>query len=274
MKIYLIGSNGFLGSNLQKWFQRFGEIRVAKAFNRNDTSEWQAEVLNDMVEFEPEIIFIPGASQDIGDDEKSVHNLIASNCLFPALIAQRLVQYLPKSKLVVFGTSWQYSDSDSYRPCNLYAASKQAGQDLLTHYALQGLKILSLILFDTYSENDNRVKLYRLLQDAIINNVEIGVTHGEQEIDLVHIDDICSGVELAITELDAWDTSQGLLVLGLGSGAPITVKELIRRIGARAIIGARPYRNREVMKVYRKYNRPKGWSLTKTMFQDNDIGKV
>lgn len=154
-----------------------------------------------------------------------------------------------------------------------YSASKQAGQDLLEHFALRGLKVLQVIMFDTYGEDDTRRKLLKILQDACSRDEEIGTTHGDQEIDLVHIDDVCAGVEAAIRELDTWDASQGVLVRGLGSGAPIRVKDLITRVGAqagkplRAKIGDRNYRPREVMKVYRNYQRPAGWSPKRTEFQ-------
>jgi CDP-3, 6-dideoxy-D-glycero-L-glycero-4-hexulose-4-reductase len=210
----------------------------------------------------------------MGDDAKAIEALLASNCTLPCLVAHQLLAHAPTSTLVVFGTSWQFADSDSVRPFNLYAASKQAGQDLLSHYALRGLKIVDLIMFDTYGEDDSRRKLLKLLQDACMRGEEIGTTPGEQEIDLVHIDDVCAGIEAAIKEARAWDASQGILVLGLGSGKPIQVKELIARVGAqagkalRANIGEREYRPREVMRAYRNYRRPAGWTPARTEFQN------
>jgi len=119
-----------------------------------------------------------------------------------------------------------------------------------------------------------RRKLLKILQDASSRDEDIGTTPGDQEIDLVHIDDVCAGVEAAIQDLGLADPTQGLLVLGLGSGKPITVKELITRVGSnagkalRAKIGERTYRPREVMRVYRDYRRPTGWSPKRTEFQD------
>lgn len=272
MKIYIIGASGFIGTHLVRWLQKNAEIRKAKKYDKNNFSEWQNAVLDDIVDFAPDLVIVPGASQKMDDDAESLHDLITSNCLFPALVAQRLVQDLPLSKLIIFGTSWQFADSDSYRPFNLYAASKQAGQDILTHYALQGLKISYIILFDTYGENDERKKIINVLQNAVARNESISTTFGDQEIDLVHIEDVCAGVECAIKELEVWDASNGLLVRGLGSGAPITVKELIKRLGATAILGGLPYRNREVMKVYRNYQRPMNWAPLKTKYQ-NKINK-
>jgi CDP-3, 6-dideoxy-D-glycero-L-glycero-4-hexulose-4-reductase len=275
MKTYVIGASGFLGSHLSTWFGKSSVVQNAPSYRDADPGKWQDDVLEDMRRFAPDLVLIPGASQAMGDDAKAIHSLIASNCALPCRVAHHLLEYLPESKLVVFGSSWQFADSESYRPFNLYAASKQAGQDLLTHYALRGLKILQLIMFDTYGEDDTRRKLLKILQDACARDEEIGTTLGEQEIDLVHIDDVCAGIESAIGDLQNWEASQGILVRGLGSGKPIRVKELISRVGKkagkefRAKIGERPYRPREVMRVYKNYPRPTGWSPKKTEFQDS-----
>lgn len=279
MRSYVIGANGFLGRHLMSWLGKSGDVCKAPAFDAFDHGKWQEAVLNQMREFAPDVVLIPGASQAMADDASSLLELIAANCVLPCLVAQHMLEYCPKSKLVVFGTSWQFADFDSYRPFNLYAASKQAGQNLLEHYALRGLRILQLILFDTYAENDIRRKLLNILRDACIHDEEISTTFGEQEIDLVHIDDVCTGVELAIRDLETWDSAQGTLILGLGSGAPILVKELISRVAEstgkklRANIGTRPYREREVMKTYKRFRRPTGWSPKRTEFQDATVTK-
>lgn len=277
MKTYVIGANGFLGSHLARWFGQSGEVKAAPRHREDASGEWQTEVLQDLRDFAPDLVLIPGASQVMGDDEKALRSLIASNCILPCLVAQQLLEVLPRAKLVVFGTSWQFSDADAYRPFNLYAASKQAGQDLLAHYALHGLKVLQLLMFDTYGETDTRRKLLTILKDACAKDEDIGTTPGDQEIDLVHIDDVCEGVGLAVEELERWDPAGGPLVLGLGSGHPITVKTLITRVGQqlgkplRARIGERDYRPREVMRAYRAYRRPAGWRPRRTEYQATPV---
>lgn len=275
MKTYVIGASGFLGRHISTWFGKNSVVQHAPSHDEANFEKWQEDVLKDMELFAPDLVLIPGASQTMTDDAIAIHSLIASNCTLPCLVAQHLLEHLPNSKLVVFGSSWQFADSASYRPFNLYAASKQAGQDLLAHYALRGLKILQLIMFDTYGEDDTRRKLLKMLQDACARGEEISTTPGEQEIDLVHIDDVCAGIESAIHDLQDWDASQGILVQGLGSGKPINVKELISRVGSKAgkdlhaKIGERSYRPREVMRVYKNYRRPTGWSPKKREFQDS-----
>lgn len=273
MRTYVIGSGGFLGSHLSKWFESMGLVKNAPSFAELGFDAWQRRVLEQMLQFGPDVVLLAGASQEMGDDVNSINSLVASNCVLPCLVAEQLLTHLPHASLVTFGSSWEFADSERYRPFNLYAASKRAGQDLLMHYALRGLRILKLIVFDTYGEGDARRKLLGILQDSCAQGKDVGTTLGEQEIDLVHIDDICMGVEAALHDLKAWDPANGILVLGLGSGRPILVKELILRVGqlagkeVRAKLGERPYRPREIMRVYRSYRGPSGWTPKRTEFQ-------
>jgi nucleoside-diphosphate-sugar epimerase len=265
VKVFIVGSTGFLGSNLVRQFAAHSVVKTAPSFSPANPGRWQRETAQSLLDFKPDIVLLAGGAQSAQDDEASIRSLLDSNCYFPALIARLLVSKLPKTKLVTFGTAWQFADSDDYRPFNLYAASKQACADILTHYALLGLSILQLILFDTYGPNDPRRKLLNILKDASVSGTAIPTTSGEQEIDLVHIDDVCHGVECAIRELDEWDPSKGLLTLGLGSKRPIRVRELIDRISNEnkhptiARIGELPYRPREVMRVYTGYQTPREW---------------
>lgn len=275
MNSYVVGSSGFLGRHLCEWFAKFGPVVSAPSFTAHDGSreEWMEAVLDAMDTASPDLVLIPGASQAGGDDSQAIDSLITSNCILPARIAQRLCERHSGAKVVVFGSSWQFADSDTFRPFNLYAASKQAGIDLLQHYALNGLKILALILFDTYGEDDVRRKLLNILVAAAEEGEAIDTTRGEQEIDLVHVDDVCQGVELAVEELSQWDTNEGVLIRGIGSGDPITVNELIERIARkvsgklRVNLGGREYRSREVMHVYRGYEKPRGWKPQRHEYQ-------
>lgn len=273
MKVYILGANGFLGKNLLKFYEKKGVAQSAPAFDDKSKEKWLQRIIDDIDTIKPDLVLLPGASQEMGDDFAALNNLIYSNCYIPCRVAEHLLKVVPNSKLVVFGTSWQFADSNIYRPFNLYAASKQAMQDLLSHYALCGLKIMSVIIFDTYGECDNRRKILNILEQASSSGEIISTTPGEQEIDLVHINDICTGVDLGVKELHEWNEKKGILIRGLGSGRPITINELIKRVGRKnerqlnVEVGSRPYRKREIMKVFKKYKRPKGWLIEKKEYQ-------
>lgn len=266
-KVYIIGSSGFLGQNLKDEFEVDHEILTAPSYTAcSNYSSWQELICSDIRKVKPDIVLIPAASQKAGDDVSAIDELIDTNCKLPASVASTLLTSKISAQLIVFGTSWQHSDSENYLPFNLYAASKQANEDLLKHFALRGLKIMSIMLFDTYGEKDNRKKLLNLLLACAKTKTHLGLTPGDQEIDLVHINDVCKGVRQCIRELETWKPTQGVMKRGLGSGTTLTIKNLVDHISDTFQIplnvsyGARSYREREVMTVFRNYTRPKNWS--------------
>jgi len=273
MKIYIVG-DGFLGGHLMKFYADKAKVRRSPPFVPNAVMPWIDDIIADITKFGPDVVLVPAAAQDTGDDQAAIESLIVSNCVLPCRIACFLSDKFPNAMMAVFGTSWQFSDSDSYRPFNLYAASKRAGQDLLTHYALRGLRIMQFILFDTYGEDDTRRKLFNILVAAAKANEPIDVTQGDQEIDLVHIDDVSRGVDAGLRELKRWKTRKGLLIRSLGSHRPITVKELVKRLEKKlqkpiqANFGKRDYRPREVMETCRTIPRVLGWDISRNEFSD------
>lgn len=243
-------------------------MRASGSFS--DRQLWLSSVLQLIQTAGPDVVLVAGASQRTDDGQDAIADLIFSNVALPASIAAELVKRSGKM-LIVFGTSWQMADSNSYRPFNLYAATKQAAEDVLTHYALQGLRIASIRLFDTYGEDDDRSKLLNHLIAASLSGQKIDVTLGEQEIDLVQIDDVAEGVLLVLNELQNHDPTSGVSVYGLGTGHPGTVRDLItqleqqtgRRINAK--FGGRPYRDREVMKTWKNFRIPAGWRPSRSL---------
>lgn len=182
---------------------------------------------------------------------QDVDALIRSNVLFSTQLAEAMaangVRYLVNT-----GTSWQHFENQAYNPVNLYAATKQAFEDILAYYADAGmLKVTTLALFDTYGPNDPRRKLVALLRDLVRTGQSLAMSPGEQLIDLVHIDDVLDAFMLAAQRLPAQPVAYARY--GVSSGTPMTLREFVavfeRATGARLAIewGGRTYRPREVM---------------------------
>lgn len=117
MKIYIVG-DGFLGGNLAKFYADKGEVRISPAFISKAVSAWIDAVVYDIEKFSPDIVLVPAAAQDTGDSQNAIESLIVSNCILPCRIASLLVEKFPNAMMGIFGTSWQFSDSDTYRPFN------------------------------------------------------------------------------------------------------------------------------------------------------------
>lgn len=194
-----------------------------------------------------------------------VPDLVAANVAFGARLAEALAAR-PGTLLVNAGTYWQHVDGEPYRPAALYAATKQALEEMLRYYSHGGLlKVVTLKLFDTYGPHDPRPKLLNLLLDAAASGEPLDTSGGEQLVDLVHVDDVCRAFVVASSTFAA--TPAPLFVsYSVGSGAPISLRDLAakveavtgRRVDARW--GARPYRPHEMFEPWDAGPRLPGWA--------------
>jgi len=266
-KIALItGVTGFIGGELarrlirDKWsvaiVVREGSdlssiediVTAAVTYRHDGTTESLTSIVR---EVKPDVVFHL-ASLFLADHvSEQVAELISSNILFGAQLLEAMATCGVRN-IVSAGTSWQNYHSESYRAVNLYAATKQAFEDILSFYVDKySISSVVLKLFDTYGHADKRRKLITLIVDAISNSSELGVSPGGQVIDISHIDNVVehflrAGLFCISKESSSTDTF-------FVSGERFTVKELVSAIesaaGLKASItyGARPYRDREVM---------------------------
>ncbi|UVI40859.1 NAD-dependent epimerase/dehydratase family protein [Qipengyuania spongiae] len=213
------------------------------------------EIAEVMREAKPDIVFHL-ASLYLSDHEAAdVDRLISSNVLFTALLAEAMTAS-GVVRLVNTGTAWQrfgVEDARDYNPVNLYAATKQAASDVLRYYHdARKLSLVTLELFDTYGRGDPRRKIVQLLVDAARSGDTLGLSPGEQMIDLTHVDDVIDAFLLAGRRLFN-DNGRPRNERFLLSGERTSLRDLAILVGdtlGRPInveFGARPYRPREVM---------------------------
>ncbi|MBK9712524.1 MAG: NAD(P)-dependent oxidoreductase [Kouleothrix sp.] len=195
-----------------------------------------------------------------------VEPLIRSNILLGAQLLEAMSTHAVPF-LVSAGTSWQHYDQHDYRAVCLYAATKQAFEDIAQFYAdAYPLRTLTLKLFDTYGPNDSRNKLFALLRQAIEGGEPLAMSPGEQKLDLVYIDDVVQAFLQAERLLRA-DRPDLASAYGVSSGRQLMLREVAalyeRVMGQRIDIrwGGRPYREREVMVPWSGENVP-GWQAT------------
>ena len=196
--------------------------------------------------------------------QEDVEPLVQSNVLFGTQLLEAMVK-CGVHRLVNTGTSWQHYENHDYSPVNLYAATKQAFEDILRYYVeATPLQAISLKLFDTYGPGDPRPKLFTLLRRVAEQGEQLEMSPGEQLVDLVYIDDIVDAFLLAAKRLlvDAIPCHEPYAV---SSGAPVKLRELVeiygRVIGRTLPIrwGGRPYRPREVMVPWDTGSPIPGW---------------
>ena len=188
---------------------------------------------------------------------EQVTDLINSNVLFGTQLIEACARTGVK-RFINTGTSWQHYRSDAYDPVCLYAATKQAFEDILDFYVdAFGIDVITLKLFDTYGPDDPRPKLVNLLLKALRTGEAIGMSPGEQLLDLVHIDDVTRAFAVSAQHLLDGRSPPSHKHYAVSTGKPISVRQLVallEQVGGKALkvtFGARPYREREVMRPWR-----------------------
>ena len=79
MRIAIIGSNGFIGSNLFNYFYKKKNIKIKKMPSYSKNMNWINSVCKKISLFSPNIIINCSASQNLLDSKKAIKSLIASN---------------------------------------------------------------------------------------------------------------------------------------------------------------------------------------------------
>lgn len=277
------GATGFLGGHLVRHLADVGWTVVALTRCSADTKTLDPRALEYRVdgttetmvailaESRPDVVVHLASLFVAEHTPDQVTQLIQSNVLFGAQLLEAM-DSAGVDALVNVGTSWQHYQGAGYDPVCLYAATKQAFEDIVAYYVgARGLRALTLRLFDTYGSGDARPKLFHLLRQASERGVRIQMSPGEQMLDLVHVSDVARAFAVAIDRVcllpestcEAWAVS---------SGEPTRLRDVVelwQSVSGRTLDvdwGGRPYRAREVMEPWRGPALP-GWTPQLTLAQ-------
>lgn len=273
------GATGFVGSHLVRRLIKEGwetHIITRPSSNLTQLEDVAGKVIihqhdgttssmiNIVEEVKPEIVFHLASLFLAQHTPEDIEHLVQSNLLFGVQLAEAMTLQ-GVTKLINTGTSWQHYENEDYNPVCLYAATKQAFEDMLKFYVeASKLKVITLKLFDIYGPDDPRPKLFTLLRKIAEEHTELAMSPSEQLIDLVYIDDVIDGYLLAAKRL-VDDKVSNMEEYAMSSGNSISLKDLVvaygQAIGKSLFIkwGGRPYRFREVMVPWSKGERLSGW---------------
>lgn len=278
MKALVTGATGYAGSHLARHLIESGHEthivtrpgsdwgRIEDIRDRVQTCVYTglSDLTAYMESYEPfDAVFHIAAAAGYGDSP--MDDYLRGNIVFGA----HLLEAMARSGCQIFintGTVWVHGQNRDYDPVCLYAATKAAFRKIIDYYAqARGIKAITLEMYDSYGEDDTRPKLVQLLRQAARTGIPLDTTPGEQPIALVHIDDITAGY------MHAWALASQMRApvhetYVLDAEEAVTVRELIARmekIWGRPVpvnLGAKPYREREVMTLWDKGVRLPGWS--------------
>ncbi len=272
----ITGATGYLGRHLLRHlcdggWQVHALTRSDPAASNEQAVHWHAldgsteRVCEILTATMPDVVFHLAAEVRSSHGVADITPMVSAGVLFGTQVLEAMRQS-GVTQIVNAGTYWQHHDNQPYSAYCLYAALKQAFADVLRAYAdLYGFKAVTLELADIYGPDDSRPKLINQLADALVNDAQIDLSPGEQYIDLVHVDDVCSAFAAAADALCAGAPGT-FQCFGVSSARAMTLRTLAERLETvsarhlRANWGARSYRPRETMQAWRPTTPLPGWS--------------
>jgi len=258
---FLTGASGYIGRQLTAKLLAEGWI-VHVLSRQNDHAgdvvvhfyDGSTESVVKAIEVSrPSVIFHLASLYLTDHKSKDVLPLINSNILLGTQVLEGMTAS-GVTRIVNVGTSWQRYSESNHSPVNLYAATKQAFEDILAYYAdAHQIACITLKLYDTYGPGDWRPKIVNLLISAAKTGEQIKLSPGEQKLHLVHISDVVDGFLNAARKLETGALMGKHQIYELPSLHPCSVLELVEIIekikgcSLNVVWGGRAYRQREVM---------------------------
>lgn len=205
-KIILLGAAGFVGKyfaikyhKLFDFYCIFNKKKINKKYfveSFQKTSDTK-EIIKFFKKIKPDCVVNLATLYFKDHDVSTLGKLIDSNIKFGCYILEAMKES-SCSKIINFGSMFQHRYNQKYEPQNLYAATKQAFQDVCYYYHLNyNIDCLNLKLFDTYGPNDNRKKILNLLINST-NKKKVSINNKNNKLNLVHVDDICEAIKISI----------------------------------------------------------------------------
>ncbi len=279
MKILVTGATGFIGQNLVSLLLKNGieiyclvreESDCSKIDKKAKIIKYDKKVDSLIEVFNKQKFYgvVHLASIFLAEHKaRDIVSLISSNVEFGTTLLEACKQSDVKW-FINTGTFWQNYEDKDYNPVNLYAATKEAFENIAKYYTQTSNLIFTTIkLNDTFGPNDTRNKVFNLWAKIANTNEVLEMSKGEQIIDISYIEDVISAYEVLISHLNS-DDAQNFKnkTFAVKSQTRVSLKELAEifqkatNSKLNIIWGGREYRQRELMLPWENGEVVPNWS--------------
>lgn len=226
-KLMLVGSNGFIGSNLSTYLANKFELFVYNERINNSSLLHFQRLISDL---DPEYIIncigsgIVGHSfsQPLADFEKNAQTVIY--LLESIRVVNRNIQFIHFSSAAVYGnpTKEIISEESNLNPISPYGSNKLISEEICNNYARNfEINIHILRPFSVYGEGQMKMLLWDILQKIDQGEVVELYGTGEETRDFIHIKDLCRIVELIVN-----NPQKGIDYFNLANGMAVRIDEV------------------------------------------------
>ncbi len=231
--VLLLGSNGFIGSNLKAYFLKKKGFRVICPTRKecNLLNFFQTKLVIEQIQ--PNYI-INAAYIGVNSSIKYSNSYVFNNLKIVTNILRAAKKVKVLKKVLFFGSSLEYGDSKKLiheelpsKPKNIYAATKSLGTILALSLARE-LRIPLVILrpFNLYGKHDNKSVIYYVIS-SILKNSQFQITKGEQIRDYLYIEDFVNIIYQVIKKSDSFENYQ---IYNIASGKQVTLSTIFNTI--------------------------------------------
>lgn len=270
MKILLTGATGFIGSVVARRLSTEYEVICAVRSTSDRarllgtdvqyllTDTGTEQLYQKMAAAEPDLVIHIAGVFYSEHGRETLENILQSNVVYAAKIFDAAYGAGCRA-FINTGSCWQNYEGEDYNPVNLYAATKQAAEDILAYYVrAKACRAVHLTIFDSYGPNDSRRKILNILRDTPDGGT-IGMSGGQQKMYLTYLDDIVDAYVQAVKLIQEMPngTVAKYSVRGENPYSLRDIAEAYLKASGKTIDihwGERPYRNREIMD-------PSGWGV-------------
>jgi CDP-paratose synthetase len=161
---------------------------------------------------------------------EDISKIIDSNIKLGTFILEALKKYNCKY-FINTSTYWQhYKNND--QPICLYAATKEAFEDIIKYYCIDGeIKAISLKLHDVYGYDDHRGKLLNTLIKNRNSDKILNLTKGEQKLHMVFIDDVIDAyIEVLALIKDNLNNDENHAIYGIYGKEKFSLREIVETL--------------------------------------------